>query len=154
MCAVLGRPQIVLQHIASDRRMPQGKRHSNRHSFILHGCAAPLKNMHSRSERRQYHAIHNRCQSHGLELADVCRSSSAELTRYARRYYAHILCTSAIHSPQVAVLTRYQNPLACIACAPPATRMAAARLHLQTDAATEHSAGTFRCTQRKRAAAP
>ena len=71
---------------------------------------------------------------------------ATDLTRYARRYYAHILCTSAIHSPQLAVLTRYQGPLACIACVPPATRMAAA--------ATEHSAGTFRCTQRKRAAAP
>ena len=52
------------------------------------------------------------------ELADVCQPSSAcvkndvvfllfeshRLTRYARRYYAHILCTSAIHSPQLAVL--------------------------------------------------
>ena len=57
MCAVLGRLQSVLQHIASDRPMPGGKRHSNRHSLILHGCAAPLKNMYSVSERRQYDAI-------------------------------------------------------------------------------------------------
>ena len=68
---------------------------------------------------------------------------ATDLTRYARRYYAHILCTSAIHSPQLAVLTRYQGPLACIACVPSATRMADAPLRLQTDAVTEHSAGTL-----------
>ena len=50
-------PQSVLQRIATDRRMPGGERHSNRHSLILHGCAAPLQNMYSFSERRQYHAI-------------------------------------------------------------------------------------------------
>ena len=50
-------PQSVLQRIATDRRMPGGERHSNRHSLILHGCAAPLKNMYSVSERRQYDVI-------------------------------------------------------------------------------------------------
>ena len=49
--------QSLLQRIATDRRMPGGERHSNRHSLILHGCAAPLQNMYSFSERRQYHAI-------------------------------------------------------------------------------------------------
>ena len=49
--------QSLPQRIASDRRMPGGERHSNRHSLILHGCAAPLQNMYSFSERRQYHAI-------------------------------------------------------------------------------------------------
>ena len=48
--------QSLLQRIATDRRMPGGERHSNRHSLILHGCAAPLQNMYSFSERRQYHA--------------------------------------------------------------------------------------------------
>ena len=57
MWAVFGRLQSVLQHIANDRRMPGGKRHSNRHSLILHGCAAPLKNMYSARERRQYDII-------------------------------------------------------------------------------------------------
>ena len=49
--------QSLLQRIATDRRMPGGERHSNRHSLILHGCAAPLQNMYAFSERRQYHAI-------------------------------------------------------------------------------------------------
>ena len=49
-------PQSVLQRIATDRRMPGGERHSNRHSLILHGRAAPRQNMYSFSERRQYHA--------------------------------------------------------------------------------------------------
>ena len=48
--------QSVLQRIATDRRMPGGERHSNRHSLILHGRAAPRQNMYSFSERRQYHA--------------------------------------------------------------------------------------------------
>ena len=34
----------------------EGERHSNRHSLILHGRAAPRQNMYSFSERRQYHA--------------------------------------------------------------------------------------------------
>ena len=49
--------QSVPQRIAIDRRMPGGERHSNRHSLILHGRAAPRQNMYSFSERRQYHAI-------------------------------------------------------------------------------------------------
>ena len=48
--------QSVLQRIATDRRMPGGERHSNRHALILHGRAASRQNMYSFSERRQYHA--------------------------------------------------------------------------------------------------
>ena len=48
--------QSVLQRIATDRRMPGEERHSNRHSLILHGRAAPRQNINSSSERRQYHA--------------------------------------------------------------------------------------------------
>ena len=48
--------QSVLQRIATDRHMPGGERHSNRHALILHGRVASRQNIYAASERRQYHA--------------------------------------------------------------------------------------------------